>query len=387
MNSSNEINKSANITAKKSNKNNSIPLTSSSSAATTTTTTTTTTINQKSLQQNRKRKLDDFQNLSIKQEDQEKWQFTYENMSDNDIKERLLKIIMNDIYLRNKIKQRLETDKTLVLFIRQYASTLAKYSCLKSELELFQNYINMTQPIFDWLSGMSETLIKRNNINDNIFQIERYINKQSTESEKQLKNIANKLAIFTECQIEMNTSSRIDIRQIMSLMHKFIEQDQHEFNIELKKKRYLLMLNIKDIRLIHEFYHLQPTFSQLSIAEYIWEAAIGEQRSKNMQSNLLNKYKVVDNQKSIEEQKRRFLALNEKEEEDEEEQGAAIVIKGKDSLTTKYSKLNTDLLMNIIESREKILVQRIEFDCDFKKAFPTDNYHNDDDDDIDRDEK
>ncbi|CAF1474708.1 unnamed protein product, partial [Adineta steineri] len=225
MNSSNEINKSANITAKKSNKNNSIPLTSSSSAATTTTTTTTTTINQKSLQQNRKRKLDDFQNLSIKQEDQEKWQFTYENMSDNDIKERLLKIIMNDIYLRNKIKQRLETDKTLVLFIRQYASTLAKYSCLKSELELFQNYINMTQPIFDWLSGMSETLIKRNNINDNIFQIERYINKQSTESEKQLKNIANKLAIFTECQIEMNTSSRIDIRQIMSLMHKFIEQD------------------------------------------------------------------------------------------------------------------------------------------------------------------
>ncbi|CAF1344554.1 unnamed protein product [Adineta steineri] len=385
MNSSNEINKSANITAKKSNKNNSIPLTSSSSSSATTTTTTT-TIQQKSLQQNRKRKLDDFQNLTIKQEDQEKWQFKYENMSDNDIKERLLKIIMNDIYLRNKIKQRLETDKTLVLFIRQYASTLAKYSCLKSELELFQNYINMTQPIFDWLSGMSETLIKRNNINDNIFQIERYINKQSTVSEKQLKNIANKLAIFTECQIEMNTSSRIDIRQIMSLMHKFIEQDQHEFKIELKKKRYLLMLNIKDIRLIHEFYHLQPTFPQLSIAEYIWEAAIGEQRSKNMQSNLLNKYKVVDNQKSIEEQKRRFLALNEKEE-DEEEQGAAIVIKGKDSLTTKYSKLNTDLLMNIIESREKILVQRIEFDCDFKKAFPTDNYHNDDDDDIDRDEK
>ncbi|CAF1490695.1 unnamed protein product [Adineta steineri] len=131
---------------------------------------------------------------------------------------------MNDIYLRNKIKERLETDNTLVLFIRQYASTLAKYSGLKSELELFQNYINMTQPIFDWLSGMSETLIKRNNINDNIFQIERYINKQSTVSEKQLKNIANKLAVFTECQVEMNTSSRIDIRQIMSLMHKFIEQ-------------------------------------------------------------------------------------------------------------------------------------------------------------------
>ncbi|CAF4235866.1 unnamed protein product, partial [Adineta steineri] len=196
----------------------------------------------------------------------------------------------------------------------------------------------------------------------------------------------NKLAIFTECQIEMNTSSRIDIRQIMSLMHKFIEQDQHEFNIELKKKRYLLMLNIKDIRLIHEFYHLQPTFEQLSIAEYIWEAAIDEQRSKNMQSNLLNKYKVVDNQKSIQEQKRRFLALNE-EEQEEEEQGAAIVIKRKDSLTTKYSKLSTDLLMNIIESREKILIQRIEFDCDFKKIFPIDNYHNDDDDDIDRDEK
>jgi hypothetical protein len=39
------------------------------------------------------------------------------------------------------------------------------------------------------------------------------------------------------------------------------------------------------------------------------------------------------------------------------------------SLSINYSKLNIDLLMNIIESRQKILIQRIESDFAFNTAF------------------
>jgi hypothetical protein len=60
---------------------------------------------------------------------------------------------------------------------------------------------------------------------------------------------------------------------------------------------------------------------------------------------------------------------------------------GYNSLSINYSKLNIDLLMNIIESRQKILIQRIEFDFDFNTAFllqhsddqDTDEKHDDDD--------
>ena len=35
-----------------------------------------------------------------------------------------------------------------------------------------------------------------------------------------------------------------------------------------------------------------------------------------------------------------------------------------------YSKLNIDLLMNIIENRQKVFLQRLEFHADFKATFP-----------------
>ena len=53
---------------------------------------------------------------------------------------------------------------------------------------------------------------------------------------------------------------------------------------------------------------------------------------------------------------------------------------GATSLSLNYAKLNIDLLMDIIESREKVLLQRIEFDGDFYRTFPIDDDYNDSDD-------
>lgn len=60
----------------------------------------------------------------------------------------------------------------------------------------------------------------------------------------------------------------------------------------------------------------------------------------------------------IADQKKIFLALHEKRQQED-----------KDGLSKNYLKLNTDLLMNIIESRQKVLIQRLEFDSDFQQTF------------------
>jgi hypothetical protein len=45
----------------------------------------------------------------------------------------------------------------------------------------------------------------------------------------------------------------------------FVRQDQQRLNVKLIKKRHLLMLNVKDICLLHEFYDLQPDSEQVII--------------------------------------------------------------------------------------------------------------------------
>ncbi|CAF0986909.1 unnamed protein product [Rotaria sp. Silwood1] len=62
-----------------------------------------------------------------------------------------------------------------------------------------------------------------------------------------------------------------------------------------------------------------------------------------------------------------FLALKEKDE------------KGKNILPFNYLKLNIHILINIIESRQKVLIQRFEFEDHFNQLLP----HNTDDDDDD----
>lgn len=198
------------------------------------------------MQKNLKRKLNDLEDPMMKhKEAEEKLRYDYGTISDDAIKERLFKTMTYDVHRRIKINQWLETDKTLLLFIRQHASLLAQYGSFKMELELHQSYINMTQSVLDWLSGMSEKLFIRNNINEKFFKLQIYVNKQLKKSKEQFENIEEKLAKSIEYQEQMTTSSssEIDIRLITSLIVMFVRQDQQRFNLEFITKRYLLMLN------------------------------------------------------------------------------------------------------------------------------------------------
>ena len=199
-------------------------------------------------------------------DDEDKLQSVYGNMSDVDIKERLFKTMANDVHLQNKIKQWLESDITLLPFVRQHASLLAQYSSLKMELDLYQSYINMTDSVLDWLSGMSNTLIRRNNINDQFFEIQTYIDQQRKKTEDQFRNIEEKLAKSLHGQQQGTAASQIDVRLVTSFILVFARQDQQQFNVEFIKKRHLLMLNAKDVLLVHEFYHLQPSIRQVIVS-------------------------------------------------------------------------------------------------------------------------
>ncbi|CAF4609487.1 unnamed protein product [Rotaria sp. Silwood1] len=61
-------------------------------------------IDQKSLKENRKRKLND-EIVKQQEEEEETQRLNYENLSDNEIKERLLKTIIYDFFLRIKVNQ------------------------------------------------------------------------------------------------------------------------------------------------------------------------------------------------------------------------------------------------------------------------------------------
>lgn len=199
------------------------------------------------------------------QDDEDQLQSIYGNMPDVDIKERLFKTMKNDVHLQNKIKQWLESDITLLPFVRQHASLLAQYSSLKMELDLYQSYINMTDSVLDWLSGMSNTLIRRNNINDQFFKIQTCIDQQRKKTEDQFRSVEEKLAQSLRYGQQGTAASQIDVRLVTSFILVFVRQDQQQFNVEFIKKRHLLMLNAKDVRLVHEFYHLQPSIRQVSV--------------------------------------------------------------------------------------------------------------------------
>ena len=65
----------------------------------------------------------------------------------------------------------------------------------------------------------------------------------------------------------------------------------------------------------------------------------------------------MTNNEQIEFQKKQFSRLQIKNEQ------------GGNLLPMNYLELNLDLLMNIIESRQKILLQHLKFDNDYKQIF------------------
>jgi len=74
----------------------------------------------------------------------------------------------------------------------------------------------------------------------------------------------------------------------------------------------------------------------------------------------------IDYGHEIEVQKKLLLALNKKDDN------------SKNILPINYLKLNINLLMHIIESRQKILIPRFEFESDFNQLFVIDNVDDDD---------
>lgn len=199
------------------------------------------------------------------EKEEEKRRWNYENLSDHEIQERLLQTITYDIYLRIKVNQWLETDRTLLLFIRQHASLLANYFSLQMELELYQSYAKITEPHLSWLSTMSETLLARNSIDVQFFQIQKYINKQLKNTEEEFRAMTEKLAKSISDQQQILSSSQVDMKLLTSSILTFVRQDQQRLNVKLIKKRHLLMLNVKDICLLHEFYDLQPDSEQVIV--------------------------------------------------------------------------------------------------------------------------
>ena len=187
--------------------------------------------------------------------------------------------MLGNICLHIHIHQWLENDPILFQFIRQHASLLTKYSSLKLELELYQNYMKMTEPRLPWLSTLSKTLFIRNHIQyEEFFQIQKYINKLLKNTEEEFKIITEKLAKSItdqhhhQQQISSSTtttSSKVDIKILTSLIVTLVQEDQQHLNIEFIKKQHLLMLNVKDISLIHDFYYLQPSFDQVIISSSI----------------------------------------------------------------------------------------------------------------------
>lgn len=217
----------------------------------------------------RKRKFNELNNDSGRQRQQTVKHRcdNYEDLSNDEIKERLLKSIINEIHVRNNVEHWFETDRTLLHFTRQHASLLAKYTLLKLELELYQNSVNLTESVLPWLSSMSKALLARNNINEQFFRIQKYLTRQCKSTEEAFRDIAEKLtqSISIQQQQQLSKSSTVDMNLLVSVIVMFVRQDQQEYNIELIKKRHLLMLNARDIRLLYEFYHLQPNGPQVML--------------------------------------------------------------------------------------------------------------------------
>ena len=218
------------------------------------------------MEKDEERNLSAIQEQVIEHEDEENpTTIDYWKLSDNDIKERLLKTMKTEVHLRNQIQRWLETDVTSLSFVREHASLLAKYSSLKMYFELYQVYIHMTQPTLGWLSGMSKTLLKRININDRLFNIQKHIKKQLDHTERQFENIKRKLAKSSQCEKQGTASSKVDAQWVKSFIVMVVREDQQQFDDQYLKKRHLLMLNAKDIRLVHEFHHLQPSIRQVTL--------------------------------------------------------------------------------------------------------------------------
>ena len=84
-------------------------------------------------------------------------------------------------------------------------------------------------------------------------------------TEEEFRTMIEKLAKSISDQQQILSSSKVDMKLLTSSILIFVRQDQQRLNVGIIKKRHLLMLNVKDICLLHEFYYLQPDSEQVIV--------------------------------------------------------------------------------------------------------------------------
>ena len=193
---------------------------------------------------------------------EEKKVVDYWNISDSEFKQRLRAIVEDDLQRKTKIQHWLETDDEVLQFVRQRSCLIANVYSLKMEQDFWKTYHNNTQIEVHWLSKMSETMLKCNNISDKFIKTQNYMNKHLKIIESQLQQAIQKLNEHLQQQV-LKLSS-IDMSLLTAVTIVFVRQDQSQLCKKYEEKNSELMLNVNDIRLVKEFYDLKPNDVQVS---------------------------------------------------------------------------------------------------------------------------
>ena len=193
---------------------------------------------------------------------EEKIVVDYWNISNSEFKQRLRAIVQDDLQRKTKIQHWLETDDEVLQFVRQRSCLIANVYSLKMEQDFWKTYHNNTQIEVHWLSKMSETMLKCNNISDKFIKTQNYMNKHLKIIESQLQQAIQKLNEHLQQQV-LKLSS-IDMSLLTAVTIVFVRQDQSQLCKKYEEKNSELMLNVNDIRLVKEFYDLKPNDVQVS---------------------------------------------------------------------------------------------------------------------------
>ena len=132
------------------------------------------------------------------------------------------------------------------------------------EQDFWKTYNNNTQIEVHWLSKMSETMLKCNNISETFLKTQNCMNKHLKIIENRLQQAVQKLNEHLQEQQQVSKLSTIDMRLLTAVTIAFVRQDQSQLCKKYEEKNSELMLNVNDIRLVKEFYDLKPNDVQVS---------------------------------------------------------------------------------------------------------------------------
>ncbi|CAF1489917.1 unnamed protein product [Adineta steineri] len=210
--------------------------------------------------------------------------------------------IENKRYCIAKIRQWLEVDHTLSEIYRQHGYSIASVYSLIMEQDFWITYQSHTHVEVLWLSNMSKAMLEYHSISRVFFKIENFMNQQLKIIEKQLHEAFIILAEYLQKEEEEKDqifkSSTIDTSLLIATTIALVRHDQSPLHKKYEELTFQLILNVNDIRLVREFYGLNPDEVQIIYAASIWKTMIYEEYMKkeltNAQRHLFddNKYKL-----------------------------------------------------------------------------------------------